>query len=319
MITRKLIEQSRLPALVEPDWSHDLATFVTLNQDAIARVLTDSGAILFRGFRVAGIEDFDRFVSALSSQKMRYEYGSTPRTALGKDLYTATEYPSSLEIPMHNECSYQTTWPRRLALCCLVAPTEGGQTPIADMTLIRAALGEVTMQEFEERRVKYVRHYRPHVDVPWQTVFGTDDKAAVSRICRENEISEEWLSADLLRTVQVCQGVSRHPVTGEKVFFNQAHLFHPSRLGAENVRSLNEVYGKDKLPRCAYFGDGGEISDATIQAVDAAFRDNSVEFSWKAGDVLLLDNMQVAHGRRAYKGPRKVVAALLDPISDAKQ
>jgi alpha-ketoglutarate-dependent taurine dioxygenase len=315
MLAKRLFEECSLPALVEPDAGGDLASFVQRNQRRIDDVLIQRGAILFRGFRVAALEDFSGFVSALSSVKMRYDYGSTPRTALGKDLYTATEYHCSLEIPLHNECSYQTTWPRRLALCCLTAPTEGGQTPLASMSLVSAAIGKEAMEEFERRQVKYVRHYHPYVDVPWQSVFGVDDRGAVSRICRESNITAEWLTPDLLRTVQVCQGVAAHPVTGEKVFFNQAHLFHPSRLGADNLRALVEVFGEDHLPRTAYFGDGAPIPDSTIEAIDGAFRRNIVEFNWAAGDVLLIDNMQVAHGRRAYQGQRKVVAALLDPMS----
>jgi hypothetical protein len=37
-------------------------------------------------------------------------------------------------------------------------------------------------------------------------------------------------------------------------------------------------------------------------------------FDWRAGDVLLIDNILVSHGRRPYKGSRRVLAALIrDP------
>ena len=35
-------------------------------------------------------------------------------------------------------------------------------------------------------------------------------------------------------------------------------------------------------------------------------------FVWERGDVLLLDNMQFAHGRNRFSGSRKVVAALVN-------
>jgi alpha-ketoglutarate-dependent taurine dioxygenase len=34
---------------------------------------------------------------------------------------------------------------------------------------------------------------------------------------------------------------------------------------------------------------------------------------WEAGDILLLDNMLVAHGRRAFTGPRQIVVAMAEP------
>jgi hypothetical protein len=43
---------------------------------------------------------------------------------------------------------------------------------------------------------------------------------------------------------------------------------------------------------------------------------HTVVFDWRQGDVLLLDNLAVGHGRKPYRGPRKVLAALIDPVSE---
>jgi alpha-ketoglutarate-dependent taurine dioxygenase len=47
--------------------------------------------------------------------------------------------------------------------------------------------------------------------------------------------------------------------------------------------------------------------------VRAAFADASVAFAWQRGDLLMLDNMAVAHGRRPYRGERQVLVAMADP------
>ena len=185
---------------------------------------------------------------------------------------------------------------------------------------MRNATGRIPneiIDRFEQRGVKYVRHYQPHIDLPWETVFQVHDRKALAEFCSSNDIDHEWLDGETLRTSQVCQGVARHPVTGERLWFNQAAMFHSSSLGPEGEKSLIACVGRDRLPRQAYYGDGGEIPGADLDVVRAAFEAESVVFRWEAGDVLLLDNMLVAHGRRPFKGNRKVVAALLDPSEPA--
>jgi hypothetical protein len=41
--------------------------------------------------------------------------------------------------------------------------------------------------------------------------------------------------------------------------------------------------------------------------------EHSVVFPWNEGDVLLLDNMLTAHGRKPFLGKRKVVVGMAEP------
>ena len=88
-----------------------------------------------------------------------------------------------------------------------------------------------------------------------------------------------------------------HAQTGERLWFNQAHMFHSASLGAEAERSLIACFGRDRLPRHACYGDGEEIGAEVISAVRAAFEAEAVLFKWETADVLLLDNMLTAHAR----------------------
>src|SRR5262245_12159328 len=184
-----------------------------------------SGALLFRGFTVAGTTGFRAFVDAVSEQgALDYMYQSTPRKAVGGGVYTATEYPASQTIPLHNECAYQRTWPMRLFFFCVTPAKTGGETPIADTARVTARIDAGIRERFRHDGVLYVRNYRKGLDVPWQTVFQTDDRAAVSRFCAEEGIEVEWRPDDALRTKQVCQGLATHPRTGQEIWMNQAHL-----------------------------------------------------------------------------------------------
>jgi alpha-ketoglutarate-dependent taurine dioxygenase len=181
------------------------------------------------------------------------------------------------------------------------------------MRTVTAAIERGVLDRFEERGVRYLRHYRLHVDLQWEDVFQTNDRDQLARFCSENDIHHEWLDDETLRTEQICQGVAAHPVTGEKVFFNQAHLFHVSSLGEKLAADMIGVFGRDRLPRDAKFGDGQEIETEDLAAIRAAFNSAAVDWDWRPGDVVVLDNMRFAHGRRSYSGKRRVLAALLNP------
>lgn len=306
-----LLDKKDGPLLIEGGGASSIQEIVA-ERSSLKEKLIEHGAILFRNFSVTSAEDFDALVSQWSDDHLKYVYRSTPRSKVTEHVVTSTSYPANMEIPLHNENSYHNQWPMTVAFCCLEAASEGGQTPIASMRAVTADIGPGLMETFERRKVEYVRHYHKGVDLSWQTVFQTESREDVQAYCHGNHIACEWIHGDLLRTSSIAQGVANHPVTGEKIFFNQAHLFHVSSLGDDYSEVLISMYGMNRLPRHARFGDGGEIPDVDLRRVSDAFKKNEIAFNWQKGDVLFLDNMTYAHGRQSFKGNRKILAALMN-------
>lgn len=293
-----------------------LASHVQQHRAAFQALLARAGGVLFRGFGVTEAE-FAAVVGALC-EPLPYVYRSTPRTEVGARIYTATEYPAGREIPMHCENAYQRDWPLRLFFFCDQTARRGGETPLADVARVTAALDPVLVDRFERKRVMYVRNYRPGLDLPWQTVFQTSERSEVERYCAAHDIAWEWLDGDALRTRQVCDALATHPVTGQRTWFNQAHLFHVSSLPDAVRDAMLAVYAPDELPRHALFGDGSPIDEADLAQIRAAFAAHTVAFPWHTGDVLMLDNMAFAHGRRPFEGERRVLVAMGDACSQAR-
>jgi alpha-ketoglutarate-dependent taurine dioxygenase len=301
-----------LPLVVSPVGPVDAGDFEAVRACA-DRELTAHGAILFRGFASGSVGEFEAFVKAVTPDLVDYEFASTPRSRLQGRIYTSTEYPAHQHIPLHNEQAYTTEWPLKIWFYCAVAAPEGGSTPIADSREVYRRVPARVRERFTAKQVMYVRNYGGGLDVPWQKVFGTADRAEVERFCRRAGIACEWKADGELRTRQVCQAVTTHPRTGEVVWFNQAHLFHVSALEPAVREALLSAVAEEDLPRQALYGDGTPIEPEALAEIRDVYRRVAVEFAWREGDVLLVDNVLTAHGRTPYRGPRKVLVAMAEP------
>ena len=101
-----------------------------------------------------------------------------------------------------------------------------------------------------------------------------------------------------------------HPVTNEKVWYNQSNLWHVSNFEEQRRKTLLQICGEEGLPTHCYFGDGSPMTEAELEVVRKTMWDTSVAFPWEQGDILVLDNIMAAHGRNSFDGPRKVLVAM---------
>ena len=316
VVMHGLSEGRRMPLVIEArSLSDEVPQMLQANRAEIECLLLQHGAIVFRGFDVASVARFSDVVDSLKSQVLAYEYRSTPREKLGRDIYSASEYPAKHVIPMHCENAYQLDWPTKILFACTQPSKTGGQTPLADVVEVTRRLSKTCLDRFASLGVCYIRNYHEGIDLSWQDVFQTESRDEVAAICRRMSIEYEWIDSDLLRTKQRAQGIATHHVTNDTLFFNQAHLFHVSSLGEEAAEAMIDTFGLDELPRHACFGDMSEIPDDMLAEIRAAFTSEKVFFDWRKGDFVLIDNMQVAHGREAFTGPRQILASLCDPYS----
>lgn len=307
-----LASNTRLPAVVNPTEKRALADYQETIEQMVRTYLSTVGGVLFRGFPIESVADFETFVRMISPDLASYEFGSTPRSQVQNQIYTSTEYPPHQHIPLHNEQAYTTEWPMKIWFYCAQASPEGGYTPIADSREVYRHIPVRIRERFVEKGVMYVRNYGNGLDVPWTKVFNTTDRRSVERFCHAAGIAYEWKSDGELRTRQVCQAVAVHPCTNETVWFNQAHLFHVSNLEPAVREALLAVVSEADLPRQACYGDGSPIETAVLDEIREVYQCHAVQFPWQEGDVLMLDNMLAAHGRTPFKGPRKILVAMAE-------
>jgi len=307
-----------LPLVIQPMAAPSIGAFADWlrgRRELIRQELIANGAILFRGFPVWSVADFELVTKAASDHLIEYSERSSPRSQVGNRVYTSTDYPASQQIFPHNEHSYSITYPMHLFFGCIEAAKTGGETPLVNIRKVTGRIGEQTKQRFEQRGWMWMRHFGDGMGLPWQTTFGTTDKHAVEDYCRTAKISVEWLPGDRLRTRQVRPVFARHPNTGETLWFNHLTFFHISTL----TKALRDVLMADlpeeELPNNTYYGDGRPIEPDIMDELRAAYSAEAVAFQWERGDVLLVDNMLTGHARASYSGPRRVLVAMADPVT----
>lgn len=287
-----------------------LDSWLQTNAAHLNRLVQERGAVLVRGIEIRGTKKLGRALSAIFAEPLiEYSYRSTPRTRMRGRIYTSSEYHPDETISQHNENAYSNDWPMYIAFYCVEAAALGGATPIADSRKVYDSIAAEIREEFERRGLLYVRNYGD-VDLPWAEVFQTENREEVEAYCRDNAIEYEWLRDSDLRTKQHCAAVYAHPRSGERLWFNQAHLFHISSLSAVHRDNMLRIYRKDDLPRNVYFGDGGEIDSDALAQVRKAYEDNKIAFDWQENDLLMLDNMLYSHGRQPFRGERSVLVGM---------
>lgn len=312
------------PLLVQPVRKEiDLESWADANREWIDHRIARHGAILFRGFRIGNAERFERIVDAIVQKEwVEYREAATPRSHVQGNVFTSTEYPEHLRIYVHNENSHVTSWPLYLFFYCHRTADKGGETPLADCREIYRRLPPDILSKFESSGWLYRRNFLRTSAIPWTKAFNTQRREVVEQYCRTNFMSCDWTQHGLSLHYRRWATL-QHPHTGDKVWFNHGTFFNIWTLEPELkqvMRSLPDEY----VPHNTYYADGTPIPDEVMQVLGDAYAAQTVAFPWRVDDILMVDNMRLAHGRMPYSGARQVLVAMktlisCDSVAEASQ
>ncbi|KML53603.1 MULTISPECIES: TauD/TfdA family dioxygenase [Burkholderia] len=300
--------------------------------DTIDTLLDACGALLWRGFAVPDTAAFGRLGALYPAHANGYTAGAAPRRQIDGQVYESTRMPPPFKIGLHQEMAYMPAFPRLVAFYCRQPADAGGETPICDMRRVTARVPAALRERFAERGVMYLRNFaapgdradglaaNPNLPFaayhrPWDDAFGTAERDEVERLCAERGVGCRWLDDGSVTVSHVGSALRAHPRTGETVWFNQASAQHPNprSMGELSYRYLQRMYGeRAAFPYEIRYGDGSPMPYDDLAAIYDALDDEELSFPWQAGDVLVVDNMLVAHGRNPYRGARDTQVMLFD-------
>lgn len=318
------------PTFIRP--RHEKATPATLiklfteENTEIRQRLLKTGALVFRGF---SLEHADHFQNAIESLKLgefvNYIGGDSPRDKVKAKVYTSTEAPPSLHIPLHNELSFVKHYPKHIYFFCETAAPTGGATVIGDARKIYQSMPSHIKNTFIKHGLCYTSRYYGNSPImrlvnrfqrahkSWKEVFESTSPADVEQRCKESDFKWRWLNKDWIEIQQNRPAILQHPTTSEAVWFNQAHLydFNPRLLGWPNYLAAKLFYARrSTLLHEIHYTDGSRVARRDLYQILDVLDKHTVSFPWESGDMMVLDNVLTMHGRAPFKGKRRVLTAL---------
>lgn len=207
------------------------------------------------------------------------------------DVFLNAGHNASYPLPLHGELYYQMPYPPAL-LCfyCETPPLEQGETLLCNGQALFQALPTSIQQLFLEQDLVYTRHSPLAV---WQKDYQTQDAKALLQFLKsvpiEGEIHPE---TGELTTRYTCSAL-RH-FRGDWCFMNNLIPFA--------LRERDEPQATRSRVRLA---NGQTLPAAALDALLTCSEALQHSIAWQKGDILLVDNRWVLHGRRALlPGPR---------------
>lgn len=273
--------------------------------------LAASGAILFRGFDVADPEDFDAAVRAYGAPGFTYaeSLSNAVRVNVTERVFTANEAPPDTSIYLHHEMAQTPLYPSKLFFYCEIAAEAGGATPLCRSDILLEQLREsdgAFVDRLESEGVRYTNIMPASDDAgsgqgrSWRSTLGAGNRDEAEARLRKLGYDWEWQDDDSLRATTPVLGAVRQLPDGRSVFFNQLIAAFRGWSDSRNDPS-----------RAISFGDGEPITPADMAEAIRLSDELTFDMPWQAGDVVLVDNFLVMHGRRPFSGKRRVLASLI--------
>ena len=289
----------------------DAVSWVSQHQAQVESQLNQSGAVLLRGFGLATDTDFDGVIQAFDWPNFTYadSLSNAVRRNRTERVFTANEAPPDVSIFLHHEMAQTPIYPSRLFFFCEQPARQGGATPIcrSDLLLTRlAAAAPEFVRDCETKGVTYSQTMPPVDDLgsgqgrSWRSTLSADEPLAAEAKLRQLGYQWQWQDDGSLSVTTPVLPAVRELADGSRAFFNQLIA---AFFGWQDARNQSQ--------KAICFGDGSAIDgDAMLLAIDLA-EALTVELAWQKGDVAIVDNFRVMHGRRPFQGERRVLASLV--------
>jgi len=252
----------------------------------IKRLYAESGFVLFRGFGF-DVDTFGPLVQSFSSEIVRHP--NMLRQSVTDDRSILLVDPNETAIPAHSELTYTPLRPEMQWFLCVKSAASGGETTVYDGHAILEALKPATRKTFVDKRLKW-KMEQPIPPAVWQALFGIRTADEAIEIFQKFAGFQFRFADDGTLTFQyLTPAIVTSKYTGRLAFANN-YLVGGIPLELEDGTAIPSDYRWEIL----------EVSERY-----------AIPISWESGDVAMIDNNRVMHGRRKFKDTTRKIAAMV--------
>lgn len=261
-----------------------------LDPGYVIGLLRSNGAIMFRGFGADRpvFEEFTRqFASEFVLPMMRV---ARPKVDGNADAKTAHVDVGSHAMGLHQELSFTPVRPEAIWLWCEKTAGTGGETTVADGTRIYECLSAEHKKLFATRRLKFtfggtVEGVAELFKVPVEELHATlaSHAPALTYTQDGNSLMFSYLTPAL-----------------QKTKFGGATAFLNFLLFSQTAAACGHPEAKRVMGMLA-FDDGQPIPADLVDELTAIAEPLIYPIKWQAGDLVMIDNTRMMHGRRGFE------------------
>ena len=290
------------------------------DRDELRGLVLRHGGLLLRGLPVSSAEDFEAVANQFLPVQESYIGGVSRRSRVHNNVYNTTEAPNDVVIEQHLEANHTPRPPNTIVFNCQTPAQEMGETPLASFVELFDALpGEVT-EPLENEQVVYTRELMDRgsrlykllpnsvtqsLALSWQEVSGCDDYAEARETLEQEGYEVSIRGSRRLRTRCTQPVIGTHSQTKLKRWYLSDQITRRlpwyTRLPRRLLRS--------QLGMEFALESGRRFAPGVLELVHKELARLRFSFLWRRGDVLVLDNEQMSHGRNPFSGERLILTA----------
>lgn len=253
--------------------------------ESVIEVFRESGAVLFRGF---GMEPggFAAFTDRFSSSTLGRLHMAQNRREVAEDKGTSTVNLGMQHVGPHAELGYSPQRPDLLWFACVRPSAGGGQTTLFDGIKVWERLPDPLREKFARTDLLYSFGAAGRDDWPLFTGVPADRARTLELLAAERGVSytigdDETIAIDY-----------RVPAAG------------PSRFQGVPAFSNSIV---PSLSGGVSFADGTPLRSSDGLSILRVCDDLMTPVDWQKGDILVIDNSRMMHGRLPFSDPSREI------------
>lgn len=286
--------------IFEPLTSRNLTD---IDSRVILSTLADKGYIIFRSFSHS-VEKFTELVKSLS-----VSLSLDPARSFDGDA--AQKVDAGIDkVGLHCENGNSPFWPDLCWFYCRIAPSFGSQTTVCDGKVVFEKMDDALRDAFQ-KRIKYSRVVS---ESKWKLY------AFQTSLNRGKEISSiEHITIEHLKSLVDDDNDSKIILLedGSIEYSFETTPIRSSRINKKlNKVFANSIFGPSNhysKPTITYT-NGTPLLAEHLDRMESLCEELTFNIDWKEGDIVLIDNTRVMHGRRAIEDQQRLIFNALSYI-----